>query len=50
MKGGVILFRGSGAAARRYVEADRSRADEYYRLFAAERVAAGRGPGASVPG
>lgn len=30
MKGGVILFRGSGAAARRYVEADRSRADEYY--------------------
>ena len=30
MKGGVILFRGTGAAARRYVEADRSRADEYY--------------------
>ena len=30
MKGGVILFRGAGAAARRYVEADRSRADEYY--------------------
>lgn len=30
MKGGVILFRGSGAAARCYVEADRSRADEYY--------------------
>lgn len=30
MKGGVILFRGNGAAARRYVEADRSRADEYY--------------------
>jgi len=30
MKGGVILFRGSGAAARRYVEADRSRADKYY--------------------
>lgn len=30
MKGGVILFRGCGAAARRYVEADRSRADEYY--------------------
>ncbi|MFV0373432.1 MobF family relaxase [Microbacterium sp.] len=26
----MILFRGSGAAARRYVEADRSRADEYY--------------------
>ena len=30
VKGGVTLFRGSGAAARRYVEADRSRADEYY--------------------
>ncbi|MDR0594846.1 MAG: AAA family ATPase [Bifidobacteriaceae bacterium] len=30
VKGGVILFHGSGAAARRYVEADRSRADEYY--------------------
>lgn len=30
MKGGVILFRGSGVAARRYLEADRSRADEYY--------------------
>lgn len=30
MKGEVILFRGSGAAARRYVEAERSRADEYY--------------------
>ena len=30
MRGGVILFRGAGAAARRYLEADRSRADEYY--------------------
>ncbi|MCT2974806.1 TrwC relaxase [Propionibacterium freudenreichii] len=30
VKGGVLLFRGSGVAARRYVEADRSRADEYY--------------------
>ena len=30
VKGGVILFRGNGAAARRYVEADRSGADEYY--------------------
>lgn len=29
-KGGVILFRGSGADARRYLESDRSRADEYY--------------------
>jgi len=28
--GGVILFRGTGAAARRYLESDRSRADEYY--------------------
>ena len=30
MKGGVILFRGTGSAARRYLESDRSRADEYY--------------------
>lgn len=30
MYGGVILFRGTGADARRYVEADRSRADDYY--------------------
>ncbi|MCH6470398.1 MobF family relaxase [Sinomonas terrae] len=30
MHGGVILFRGNGADARRYVEADRSRADDYY--------------------
>ncbi|WP_136610072.1 MobF family relaxase [Sinomonas albida] len=30
MKGGVTLFRGEGAAARRYVESDRSRADDYY--------------------
>lgn len=30
MRGGVILFRGTGTAARRYLEADRSRADEYY--------------------
>jgi hypothetical protein len=28
--GGVILFRGSGADARRYLESDRARADEYY--------------------
>ena len=28
MKGGVILFRGNGAAARRYLESDRSTADE----------------------
>jgi hypothetical protein len=30
VKGGVILFRGSGADARRYLESDRSRADDYY--------------------
>jgi len=30
MQGGVVLFRGSGADARRYVESDRSRADDYY--------------------
>lgn len=30
MRGGVILFRGTGADARRYVEADRARADDYY--------------------
>lgn len=30
MRGGVVLFRGVGAAARRYLEADRSRADDYY--------------------
>ena len=28
--GGVIPFRGTGADALRYVEADRSRADDYY--------------------
>src|SRR5699024_5526962 len=30
MKGGISLYRGNGAAARRYVESDRSGADEYY--------------------
>ena len=30
MHGGVILFRGSGTDARRYLESYRSRADEYY--------------------
>ncbi|OLT25773.1 relaxase domain-containing protein [Serinicoccus sp. CUA-874] len=30
MHGGVIPFRKTGADARRYVEADRSRADDYY--------------------
>lgn len=30
MHGGVKFYRGSAAAARAYVEADHSRADEYY--------------------
>ena len=30
MRGGVILYRGSGPDARRYLESDRSRADDYY--------------------
>lgn len=30
MKGGVTLFRGPGTAARRYLEADRATADDYY--------------------
>ena len=30
MKGGVILYRGAGTAARRYLESDRSTADDYY--------------------
>lgn len=30
VKGGVILFRGTGMAARRYLESDRSTADDYY--------------------
>jgi len=30
MRGGVVLFRGSGADAMRYLESDRSTADEYY--------------------
>ncbi len=30
MHGGVILFRGTGADSRRYLESDRARADEYY--------------------
>lgn len=35
MKGGVILFRGTGSAACRYLESDRSRADDYYLEYAA---------------
>jgi hypothetical protein len=30
LQGGVKVYRGSAAAARRYVEADRGRADDYY--------------------
>ncbi len=30
MRGGVAIYRGAAAAARNYVEADRSRADDYY--------------------
>ena len=30
MHGGVKVYRGTAAAARNYVEADRSRADDYY--------------------
>ncbi len=30
MHGGVVLFRGTGADAMRYVKSDRSRADDYY--------------------
>lgn len=47
MKGGVILFRGTGAAACRYLESDRSRADDYYldggATLAAFTVADGNG-------
>ena len=30
MRGGVAIYRGAAAAARNYVEGDRSRADDYY--------------------
>ncbi|MGO1854751.1 MAG: relaxase domain-containing protein, partial [Microbacteriaceae bacterium] len=30
MKGGITLFRGVGTAARRYLESDRTTADDYY--------------------
>lgn len=30
MRGGVKFYRGSASAARSYVEADRSRVDDYY--------------------
>lgn len=38
MRGGVILFRGTGTAARRYLETDRSQADEYYLEAGAARA------------
>jgi hypothetical protein len=38
MHGSVILFRGAGASARRYLEADRSGADEYYLEAGAARA------------
>jgi hypothetical protein len=41
MQGGVIPFRGAGADALRYVESDRSRADDYY-LGADATVASSR--------
>jgi exodeoxyribonuclease V alpha subunit len=41
MRGGVAIYRGSAAAARNYVEADRSRADDYY-------LAEGTGPRGAV--
>jgi hypothetical protein len=30
MRGGVKVYRGTAAAARKYLDADRSRADDYY--------------------
>src|SRR4029453_3666826 len=44
MHGGVKVYRGTAAAARNYVEADRSRADDYYLvegMGVARRYAAG---------
>ena len=38
VRGGVILFRGTGTAARRYLESDRSQADEYYLEAGAARA------------
>lgn len=56
MHGGVKFYRGSAAAARSYVEADRSRADDYYlaegtglaaRYVASPTGEGGRGQGLS---
>ncbi|WP_448073591.1 relaxase domain-containing protein [Georgenia yuyongxinii] len=48
--GGVILFRVTGTAARRYLEADRPRADEYYLETGAARAELSMvdGPGRAV--
>lgn len=52
MHGGVKFYRGNAAAARNYVEADRSRADDYYLAegtgLASHFVATSGGTGASV--
>ena len=48
MRGGLKVYRGSAAAARNYVEADRSRADDYYLAEGtgiAERYVASRADG-----
>jgi exodeoxyribonuclease V alpha subunit len=48
MRGGLKVYRGSAAAARPYVEADRSRADDYYLAEGtgvAERYVASRADG-----
>ncbi len=51
MHGGVKVYRGTAAAARNYVEADRSRADDYYLAEGtgiASRFTAGAGRGAAI--
>ena len=51
MHGGVKFYRGSAAAARNYVEADRSRADDYYLAEGsgvAHRLVATREPAGST--
>ena len=44
MHGGVKVYRGTAAAARNYVDTDRSRADDYY-LAEGTRIGAGSPPG-----
>jgi len=53
MRGGMTVYRGAAAAARRYLEADRSRADDYYLAEGtgiAERYVASPGVGARLAG